>query len=64
MCLIYLRHTLINKILLKMKKVKLVFGLLMLAVFSLSFALNANSVEENDKEQAIEKKRLRPPTNG
>lgn len=48
-----------------MKKVKLVFGLLMLAVFSLSFALNANSVKENDKEeQAIEKARYKIPRNG
>jgi hypothetical protein len=47
-----------------MKKVKLIFGLLALVIFSLSFVVNDNSDTENDKEQAIAKKDVRRPTNG
>ncbi|MDC9721756.1 MAG: hypothetical protein PSN34_03150 [Urechidicola sp.] len=47
-----------------MKKVKLVFGLLMLAVFSLSFVMNDNSNTDNDQQEAIEKARYKPPING
>ena len=47
-----------------MKKVKLVFGLLMLAVFSLSFVMNDNSNTNNDKKQEAVKKSIRIPVNG
>ncbi|MBV1887921.1 MAG: hypothetical protein KUG51_01395 [Urechidicola sp.] len=46
-----------------MKKVKLVFGLLMLAVFSLSFVMDSNSTVENDKQEAV-KKTIPLPPNG
>lgn len=47
-----------------MKKVKLIFGLLMLAVFSLSFVVNNNTNIDNESDQAIEKARFKPPRNG
>ena len=47
----------------KMKKVKLVFGLLMLVVFSLSFAMDNNSSADNDKQEAV-KKGIPLPPNG
>ena len=47
-----------------MKKVKLIFGLLALVIFSLSFVMNDNSNTENDKEQAVDKTRCKIPTNG
>jgi len=47
-----------------MKKVKLVFGLLMLAVFSLSFVMDHNSSADNDKKQEAVKKSIRIPVNG
>ena len=47
-----------------MKKVKLVFGLLMLAVFSLSFVMNDNTDADNDNKQSVEKARCKIPTNG
>jgi hypothetical protein len=47
-----------------MKKVKLIFGLLALVIFSLSFVMNDKSNTENDKEQAIAKKDVRVPTHG
>ena len=46
-----------------MKNAKLVFGLLMLTVFSLSFVLNNNSNDE-DKGNAIQKSYKKLPTNG
>jgi hypothetical protein len=46
-----------------MKKVKLIFGLLMLAVFSLSFVMDNSNNADNDK-QAVEKARVKPPRNG
>jgi hypothetical protein len=47
-----------------MKKVKLIFGLLALVIFSLSFVMNDNSNTENDTEQGILKSKVRVPTNG
>jgi len=47
-----------------MKKVKLVFGLLMLAVFSLSFVMNDNSSADNDNKQEAIKKTVKLPING
>ena len=47
-----------------MKKVKLIFGLLMLAVFSLSFVMENNTSSDNDTEQAVDKRRVKPPSNG
>ncbi len=47
-----------------MKRVKLIFGLLMLTVFSLSFMMNNSSNLDNDQKQAIEKARFKIPTNG
>ncbi len=47
-----------------MKKAKLVFGLLMLAVFSLSFVMNDNSNADNDNNQSVEKAKCKIPTNG
>jgi hypothetical protein len=48
-----------------MKKVKLIFGLLALVIFSLSFVMNDNSNTVNDKEQAIKKNKTRGiPSNG
>jgi len=47
-----------------MKNVKLVFGLLMLVVFSLSFVMNDNSNNDNDQKQEAVKKSIRIPTNG
>lgn len=47
----------------KMKKVKLIFGLLMLAVFSLSFVMDNSNNADNDK-QAVDKRRVKPPSNG
>ena len=38
-----------------MKKVKLIFGLLALTIFSLSFVMNDNSNTDNDTEQAIKR---------
>ena len=48
-----------------MKRVKLIFGLLMLTVFSLSFVMNNSSNLDNETgEQAIEKARIKIPTHG
>lgn len=47
-----------------MKKVKLVFGLLMLAVFSLSFVMDNNSNVDNDTKQEAVKKGINLPPNG
>ena len=47
-----------------MKKVKLIFGLLALAIFSLSFVMNDNSNTDNDTKQAVDKRRCKIPTNG
>jgi hypothetical protein len=48
-----------------MKKVKLIFGLLALVIFSLSFVMNDNSNTDNDTEQAIKKNKTRGiPSNG
>jgi hypothetical protein len=60
----YIFDTYFNLNLTIMKKVKLIFGLLALVIFSLSFVVNDNSDTENDKEQAIAKKDVRRPTNG
>lgn len=56
--------TYFNLNLTKMKKVKLVFGLLMLAVFSLSFVMNDNTKTDNDNKQVIERDKVRIPANG
>jgi len=47
-----------------MKKVKLIFGLLMLTIFSLSFVMNDSSNLDDDKKQAIDKTRIKIPTHG
>jgi len=48
-----------------MKKVKLIFGLLALAIFSLSFVMNDNSNTDNDTKQAIDKTKIKKlPSNG
>jgi hypothetical protein len=47
-----------------MKKVKLIFGLLALVIFSLSFVVNDNSNLDNDTEQGILKSKVRVPTHG
>ena len=47
-----------------MKNAKLVFGLLMLTVFSLSFVLNNSADNDQDTKQTIEKARFKIPTNG
>lgn len=57
-------ETYFNLNLTKMKKVKLVFGLLMLAVFSLSFVANSNADVDNDSKQTVEKARYKIPKNG
>jgi hypothetical protein len=48
----------------KMKNAKLVFGLLMLTVFSLSFVLNNSSDNDKEDQQTIERLKIRVPTNG
>lgn len=61
----YIFDTYFNLNLTKMKKVKLIFGLLALVIFSLSFVMNDNSNTVNDKEQAIKKNKTRGiPSNG
>ena len=47
-----------------MKRVKLIFGLLMLTVFSLSFVMNNSSNLKNESDQAIDKTRIKIPTHG
>ena len=47
-----------------MKKVKLIFGLLALVIFSLSFVVNDNSNTDNDTKEAVQKSRCKIPTNG
>jgi hypothetical protein len=61
----YIFGTYFNLNLTKMKKVKLIFGLLALVIFSLSFVMNDNSNTDNDTEQAIKKNKTRGiPSNG
>lgn len=45
-----------------MKKAKLIFGLLMLTIFSLSFVMNNNS-QDGEQKEAVSKK-IRIPSNG
>ncbi len=49
-----------------MKKAKIIFGLLMLTIFSLSFVLNNSNTSDNEKnqKQSIEKWRIIVPKNG
>ncbi|MGK0127333.1 MAG: hypothetical protein ACI87F_000837, partial [Candidatus Azotimanducaceae bacterium] len=57
--------TYFNLNLTKMKKVKLIFGLLALVIFSLSFVMNDNSNTDNDTKQAIDKTKIKKlPRNG
>ena len=48
----------------KMKTAKLIFGLLMLTVFSLSFVSNNSDNDDENQKQTIEKARFKPPING
>jgi hypothetical protein len=61
----YIFGTYFNLNLTKMKKVKLIFGLLALVIFSLSFVMNDNSNTDNDTKQAIDKTKIKKlPRNG
>lgn len=51
-------------ILLKMKKAKIIFGLLALTIFSLSFVSNNSSNDDENQKQSIERHKIQIPTNG